>query len=296
MRSFRSLSGALSLALLLGLLLVSSVPAGAQTLTAASLERSIALNNILTTITPQGLSSAALAAIAAGSLDIREQTNFNASANTLTSTVFVVPTGAPNPTNLSQLPFASFVASTTMSIDKIYITSTPYNSVSFVGTVSQSTNTPFGNYLGAAEQFSFGFTNDKPPKINNVIEVFGGAVVIYSASAQGTFTIVQPSTGGGGGTPGVSIVINGVSGSSPTFTTTTNQIILDASASTSTNTGALTFTWTVVTGSASISFPNGKTSVANVQLGSGKITYVIKLTITDSTGATSVANITINLI
>jgi len=195
MKLFRSMGGALSLASLLGLLLVSSTPAGAQTLTALSLERSVALNNILTTITPTGLSSAALAAIAAGSLDIREQSNFNPTTNTLTTTVFVVPTGAPNPTNLSQLPFASFVASTTMSIDKIYITSKPYNAVSLVGTVTQSTNTPYGNYLGAAEQFSFGFTSDKPPKINNVIEVFGGAVVIYSAASQGTFTITQPSTG-----------------------------------------------------------------------------------------------------
>lgn len=296
MKLFRNMGGALSLASLLGLLLVSSSSAGAQTLTALSLERSIALNNILTTITPTGLSSAALAAIAAGSLDIREQSNFNPTTNTLTTTVFVVPTGAPNPTNLSQLPFASFVASTTMSIDKIYITSKPYNSVSLVGTVTQSTNTPYGNYLGAAEQFSFGFTGDKPPKINNVIEVFGGAVVLYSAASQGTFTIVQPSTGGGGGTTGVAIVINGVSGTTPTFTTTVNQIILDASASTSSNAGTLTYTWTSVTGAASISFPNGKTSVANVQLNSGNITYVIKLTITDPTGASSVATITINLI
>jgi|ERR1051326_6868717 hypothetical protein len=291
MRLFRNLSGALSLALLL--VVLSTAPARAQTLTALSLERSLALNNILTSITPQGISSTALAALASGALDLREQVNFNPSANTLSSTVFVVPTAAPNPTNLSQLPFASFVASTTMSIDKIYITSKPYNSVLFVGTVSQSTNTPYGNYLGATEDFSFGFTNDKPPKINNVIEVFGGAVVIYSASSQGTFTIVQPSTGGGGGTTGVSIVINGVTGTSPTFTTTVNQIQLNATASTSSNAGALTFAWSVVSGPASLS-ANG--SVANVQLNGGKISYVIKLVVTDSTGATSTATIAISLL
>ncbi|HEV2688969.1 MAG TPA: hypothetical protein VGV35_10450 [Bryobacteraceae bacterium] len=294
MKLFRNLGGALSLALLLGLL-VSSAPAGAQTLTALSLERSIALNNILTTITPQGIPTAALAALAAGSLDLREQVNFNSAQNTLSSTVFVVPTGAPNPTNLSQLPFTSFVASDTMAIDKIYVISKPYSAVSFVGTVSQSTNTPYGNYLGATEFFSFGFTSDKPPKINNVIESFGGAIVLYSAASSGTFTITQPPPPPGG-TTGVAIVVNGVTGTTPTFNTTTNQIILDASASTSTNGGTLTFSWVAVNGSAAISFPGGKTSVANIQLGSGKIAYTIKLTITDSTGASSVATITVNLI
>jgi len=296
MKLFRSLGGALSLALLLGLL-VSSVPAGAQTLTALSLERSLALNNILTTITPQGVSSAALAAIAAGSLDIREQVNFNPQLNTLSSTVFVVPTGAPNPTNLSQLPFTSFVASTTMAIDRIYITSKPSNTVLFVGSIIQSTNTPYGNYLGATSDFSFGFSNDKPPKISNVIETFAGAVVLYSASSGGTFTIVQPSTGGVGGTGGVSIVINGVSGTTPSFQSTLSTIVLDASKSTSTNAGALTYSWVPAAGSPSVSITGGNTAVANVTLAAGKgVTYVLKLTVTDSTGASTVATVSITFI
>jgi len=208
MKLFRNLGGALSLAMLAGMLVSSS--ANAQTLTALNLERSIALNNVLTTIPPTGFSAAALAAIAAGALDIREQLNFNPTANTLTSTVFVVPTGSPATTNLTQLPFASFVASTTLSVDRIYITSTPFNAVTLVGTISQSTATPYGNYLGATATVSFGFTNDTPPKVNNVIETVSGAVVIYSAASNGTFTITKPTTPGGGGGTGVSIVINGV--------------------------------------------------------------------------------------
>ena len=121
MKLLPSLGGALSLAVLLGLL-VSSVPAGAQTLTQLNFERSLALNNVLTTITPQGLSTAALAAIAAGALDIREQINYNSATSSLTSTTFVVPTGAPNPTPLGQLPTSSFVAQVTMLVDRIYIT------------------------------------------------------------------------------------------------------------------------------------------------------------------------------
>jgi hypothetical protein len=295
MKLFRNLGGALSLAMLAGMLVSS--PANAQTLTALSLERSLALNNILTTIPPTGLSSAALAAIAAGALDIREQLNFNPIQNTLTSTVFVAPTGAPNPTNLSQLPFTSFVASTTLAIDRIYITSTPFSAVTFVGTVAQSTATPYGNYLGATETFSFGYTADKPPKITNVIETIGGAVVLYSAASSGTFTITQPTTPGGGGTGGVAIVINGVSGVTPSFQSTLTTIVLDASKSTSTNTGALTYSWAPATGSASVSITGGSTAVANITLAAGKgVAYVLKLTVTDATGASSVATVTITFI
>jgi hypothetical protein len=293
MKLLRSLGGALSLAVLLGLL-VSSVPAGAQTLTQLNLERSLALNNILTTIAPQGLSTAALAAIAAGALDVREQVNYNTATSSLTSTIFVVPTGSPNPTPLGQLPTSSFVAQVTMLVDRIYITSNPAPAVRLVGTVNQSTATPYGNYLGNSESFSFGYTTDTPPKINNVEESFSGAVVLYSASSSGTFTITRPSSGGGGST-GVAISVNGVTGLTPTFTTTLNQIILDASASTSSNPGALTFSYVFVTGSGAISFGT-KSSIANVQLGSGKLVYTIKLTVTDSTGVSSVATITINYI
>jgi len=292
MKLLRSLGGALSL-LLLGLA-VASVPAGAQTLTALQEERSIALSNILTTITPQGLPAATLAALAAGALDLREQANYNAQQSTLTLTTFVVATGAPNPTNLITLPASSLVAQVTISIDKIYITS---SAVQFVGTISQSTTTPYGNYQGFPATFSFGYTKDTPPKINNVVDSVGGTIVIYSAAGSGTFTIQQPSTGGGGGgSTGVTVTINGQSSATPTFQTTVNQVLLDASKSTSTNAGALTYSWAVTQGTASISFPNGNTSTANIQLGSGKITYVITLTVTDATGAKSTATITIQYV
>lgn len=294
MKSLQRFSGALSLALLLGLV-VTSAPAVAQTLTALNLERTVALNNILTTITPN-VPASALAALAGGALELREQVNFNPQQNSLTQTYFVVPSGSPASTNLSQLPASSLIAITALNISRIDITSNPTPAVNIVGAISQSTNTPYGNYLGGTGTFSFGYTTDNPPKINNVIETVAGSVVVYSAASNGTFTIVTPSTGGGGTTTGVSIVVNGSTSATPSFQTTTNQIILDASKSTSTNAGALTFTWTVTQGSASISFPNGNQSIANVQLGSGKITYVITLKVTDSTGASTTIPISVQLI
>ena len=296
MRLLRSLGSALSVALVLGLF-ASAVPAGAQTLNSLTMERAIQLTDIKTTITPTGIPANVLAALTSGALEIREQTNYNPQASTLTSTTFVVPVGSPNPTSIGSLPLTSIIASVTMSIDKIYVTA---SAVQFVGNITQSTATPYGNYQGFPESFSFGFTKDSPPKINNVIESVAGTIVLYSASSNGTFTITQPPSGGGGGGggTGITIVVNGNTGNTASIQTTVNQVILDASASKSSNAGALTYTWSIPQGapSASISFPGGDTSKAFVQLASGKISYTINLTVTDSTGATSTATITIQYI
>jgi hypothetical protein len=292
MKLLRNLGGALSLALV-----VSSVPLGAQTVTAFSAERTISLTNVLTTVTPTAPASL-LAALAAGAVEIREQTNLNPQSNVLTSTVFVVPTGAPNPTNLTSLPISAFVATSQLTIDKTYITSTPSTAVSFVGTITQSTNTPYGNYTGASATYSFGYSADKPPKISNVIETIGGLIVLYSPSATGTFTIVGlPTTGGGTGGGAVTVNINGVTGNTPTITVFVNQVVLDASATTTTSGGTLTYSWALAPSSPSASITGGSTSKAAIQLNSGQNTYKFTLTITDSKGtAPIVVPVTVNFI
>src|SRR5260370_35504461 len=295
MKLLRNLGGALSLALLVGLV-VSSVPLGAQTVTGFTAEPALSLSNILTTVTPTAPASV-LAAIAAGAVEIREQSSLNTTNSTLTSIYFLVPTGSPIPTVLAQLPFSAFLASTTLTIDKTYVTSKPSAAVSFVGTYTQSTATPFGNYSGASGTYSFGYTSDAPPKINNVIETVGGYIVVYSPAATGTFTITAPTTPGGGGTGGVSVVINGSSSTNPTFTTVVNQIVLDASASTTTTGGALTYAWALAAGSPSAAITGGNTAKAAIQLGSGQNTYKFTLTITDSMGtAPTVITVTVNFI
>jgi K319-like protein len=292
MKLLRNFGGALSLALV-----VSSVPLGAQSVTAFSAERTISLTNVLTTVTPTAPASL-LAALAAGAVEVREQTNLNPQSNVLTSNVFVVPTGSPNPTNLTSLPISSLVATSQLTIDKTYITSKPSPAVAFVGTVTQSTNTPYGNYSGASGTYSFGYSADTPPKISNVIETIGGLIVLFSPSATGTFTIVGlPTTGGGTGTGTVTININGVTGATPTITTVVNQIVLDASASTTTSGGTLTYSWALAPGSPSASITGGSTAKAAIQLNSGQNSYKFTLTITDSKGtAPVVVPVTVNFI
>ena len=296
MKSLRSLGGALSFALVIGML-ASAVPVGAQTLNSLTMERTIQLTDIKTTITPTGIPPNVLAAITSGALEVREQSNYNPQAAALTSTTFVVPVGSPTPTAIGALPANSVIASVTMSIDKIYVTS---NTVQLVGSISQSSQTPYGNYQGYPATFSFGFTKDTPPKINNVIESVAGTIMLYSASATGTFTITLPPTppGGGGGGTGVTIVVNGITGATASFQTTVNQMTLNASASTSTNAGALTYAWSIPAGSpsAGISFPGGNTATPLIQLTSGLVQYTIVLTVTDSTGAMATMTITIQYI
>ncbi len=295
MKLLRNLGGVLSLALLVGLV-VSSVPLGAQTVTAFTAERSLSLSNILTTVTPMA-SPSVLAAIAAGAIEIREQSSLNPTAGTLSNTFFIVPTGSPNPTALAQLPFSAFVASTTLTIDRTYVVTSPVTTVGFHGRTTQSTNTPFGNYAGASGSYSFGYTSDKPPKINNVIETIDGVIVLYSAAATGTFTITGLPTTPGGGGGGISVVINGSSSANPTFTTVVNQIVLDASASTTTTGGTLSYAWALAPGSPGAAITGGNTAKAGIQLNSGQNTYKFTLTITDSMGTTpTVVTVTVNFV
>jgi hypothetical protein len=294
MKLLRSIGGALLVVLILGLLAVA-VPAGAQTLNSLTMERVLVLSTVHSSLTPN-LPASLLGALTSGAQEIHEQTNYNPQASLVTETLFVLPAGSPLPTSLSTVPVTSYILSFAMSIDKTYVTS---SAVQFVGTISQSSAPLVGSasYQGSPATLSFGYTKDTPPKIHDVIESIAGVVVSYTGAATGTFNITLPPTGGGGGGggTGVTIVVNGATGTTPSFQTTVNQLTLDASASSSTNAGALTYTWSIPQGSpsAGISFPGANTAVAFVQLSSGKQTYTVNLTVTDATGATATATITI---
>jgi hypothetical protein len=294
MKLLRSLGGAFSVALILGLVAIA-LPAGAQTLNSLTMERVLTLSSAQSSLT-SNLPASVLASIASGTLEVHEQTNYNPQASTLTSTFFLVPAGTTPPVNIGTVPATNILAIVALTADKIYITK---SAVQFVGLISQSSTPLFGSasYQGVPATFSFGFTTDTPPKIHDVIDSVAGVAVAYTASATGTFNITQPTTPGGPGGPGsgVTIVVNGITSATPNFQTTVNQLTLDASASTSTNAGALTYTWSIPAGSpsAGISFPGGNTAKAFVQLSSGKQTYTINLTVTDATGATATVPITI---
>lgn len=297
---FRSIVAVFALALVL--LLVSSAPATAQltssapgtapSLQAFNIERVIALNNILTTITPN-IPANVLAALAGGALEIREVLAYNAQSQTLTSTVFGVPTGSPIPTPVSVLANLgnALVEQSTTTVDKVYVTATPFMSVTFVGKVTQSTPTPYGPYLGAVSTLSVGFTSDTPPKVTTVVESVSGALVAYSAAATvNAFAVTIPSTGGGGGmssnpTVVIAPIINPV---------LVKEVTLDASKSTDPNGLALTYLWSQPGGQNS-ALINVNSPVAIAQLGNnGPATYTFMVKVTDSAGNSATGMVTVN--
>jgi hypothetical protein len=284
---------AFSVALLAGLLASTG---GAQTTTtpgstsptppavsAFNIERVTPLNSISSTLTPK-LDPATLAAVQSGALEIREQINYNAQNQVLTVNLFTAQPGAPLPTpagsNISKSTFSTY----TISVDKVYLSTTPNPSVLFVGTVGSNTPaSPFGNLSGAAAAVSIGYTSDTPPKINNVVTLVAGTYLDYTASATGTLTftsnpITPPGSSGGAG-PVISVVEPGV--------TTFRAVTLDASKSTGTPT--LKFQWSVVAGAADVG--NATTSVATGYIYGGAGTYTFKVTVTDGNGVSATKTI-----
>ena len=168
-----------------------------------------------------------------------------------------------------------------------------FMSVTFVGTDTQSTATPYGNYQGATSTLSVGFTSDTPPKINNVIESVSGALVAYSSSAAvNTFTVTlpPPPPGGGGGTTPTVVI------TPANQTTIVKEVNLDASQSTDPNGLALTYQWSAP-GNENVSILHGNSAVATAQLGNnGPAVYTFTVTVTNSAGQSATGTTTVNYI
>ncbi len=136
---------------------------------------------------------------------------------------------------------------------------------------------------------------------NTACGMVSGSGVTSSAWLTSPFTSTQlpppvtpPPPPSGGGNP-VTIVITGPGGATSTsnnFTSTSNQITLNASQSTSTNSGTLSYAWTPSPGYATVVISGGNTATPTLQLHSPG-TYQLSLTVTDATGATATATITI---
>jgi hypothetical protein len=273
-------------------------PMQAQTCTVAptslqalSLERVLTLSNVLSTQTAT-IPANILASITGGAQEIRERLIFNPLANTLTSTVFLVAAGSPNPTPIGVDLTQSTLEGFTLNIDRIYTSCKPVPNVLLVGTIGQSSggiNTPaglFGSFIGAPAAISIGYTTDNPAKVNNAVVVIAGTVVDFSASASGTLTfppspVTPPGTSGA---PSIVIVPALPATTGSRIQVVTNPLHLDASATTDPNGKTLTFQYSSVPPVAFSPSPNVPNP--DVQFPSGG-DFTITLTVTNSAGLVS---------
>jgi len=277
---------------------VTMRPVSAQAQTSGSAPTLTALTNLEQSLTagdalpaPMNLPASVSAGLAGLSLDLRIQTNYSAAANSLTLTMFAVPIGSPAPTNLAQIASSSIIGSATINVDRVYVTGT---AVMFVGSVSASSLTVFGNEVGAPATLSFAYSGDTPPNITNVTENLGGSGVLFSSTATGALTITKPgNTGTSTGStvtvvvnPGANLSVNGTN----SFQTESSHASLDGSKSTSSIGATLTYSWSAPPGTASIFFANTANPVIQFFT---KGTYVITLTVTDATGATATQAVTV---
>ncbi len=140
----------------------------------------------------------------------------------------------------------------------------------------------------AASTLSVDIVGGTTVQFSNITLQFAGGATAHFGS-QLIHGVVSPPP------PGITIEIAGPGGAtSPTntFQTVTGGVNLDASQSTSSNPGALSFSWTTAPGYPTFGIPGGNTAKPSVQLPYPG-TYQLILTVTDSTGATATATITL---
>jgi hypothetical protein len=252
--------------------------------TELSLERTLALSTTLTS-TDLVLTPDAIQAVTSGALEVRERLIYNPAGATLTSTIFVVQPGSPLPTPINANLNGLVLGTYSLSIEKIYSTTRPKNSLAFTGTVtSSSPNGVLGNVAGTPFVVSMGYTDDAPAKIIDLVHVMAGRVVVYTKDAAGTLVIPKPITPPAPG-EGPQITI-----SAPTVTID-RQITLDASQTTDASGTSLTFAWKNANKSAVILNPN--TARPIVQFGEGLGDYSFELTVTNGNGVSAKKTVTV---
>jgi hypothetical protein len=265
----------------------TTAPTGLTTL---NFERAATLADILETSTPN-LPPNVLASIAGGAQEIREIFVYNSQQGTVTSTVFLVASGAPLPTPNFNFQ-TGVIESVTTRISLILTGCNPVPSLLLVGTVSSSSASgAFGNVNGSPVAISIGYTTDTPAKINNVAEVLAGLVVAYSPAGTGTVTFPAVTVVPPGSTGAVTITVSNpqlgtLVGGAKVIQTGQNPTLLDASASMGGSGGdALTYSWSTL--GAPVNFNGtGKTGQIEVTFPSPG-DFTIQLTVTDTSTGTS---------
>ena len=211
----------------------------APSLKSLTLESVVPIENVNSTIAPN-IPASLLSALTGGTMELRQQLNYNAAAKTLMVIGISEPAGSPLPT-----PSAATGVTTlwtyTVNVDRVEMTAKPGNAVVFLGSVaSGSSSTPFGDISGALVSVSAGYLaptgTSSSTTFVGISTGIAGSASLFSRQGSGTVVLGSSPTGG------VPMAVAGPKN----FISGTPQFQLDGTHSTDPSGGTVTYHWTFV--------------------------------------------------
>ena len=172
----------------------STCAVAASTVTAMALEQVITFNNVLATVGPPPP-----VGVVNGTQEIHQSFVLDPQSATIHATTFLVPKGAPSPTDPRTITQANTLQVSTIKVSEILSGTNPAPSLMIVGTLISSppggfpstVGTPVVITMGYATGLGFSYFN----VVNNVGLIVAGQVVSWSPTAIGTFSVGYPPAG-----------------------------------------------------------------------------------------------------
>jgi hypothetical protein len=264
--------------------------AGAPTLKSLTIEAIVPVSGLDAAATPN-VPADTLASLTNGTLELRQQLSYSASANTLKVTGIVEAPGSPLPTPASAAGVTTLY-SYTINVDRVDVTAKPGNAVVIVGSVSgDSAVTPFGDIAGALVSVSAGYktstTTASTTEFSRVSTNIAGAASLFSTKGSGTV-----STGDATGS-GLPVAVAGPKN----FISGSPQFQLDATKSKDPSGGTLTYHWSFVPSFGStVNLAGADTATPTVTVPDNSTAegdYTFQLTVTNSAGLSAMDTVTV---
>ena len=216
-----------------------SVPGTATppSLKSLNLEAVIPLANINATGTLD-IPASLLSAFTNGTMELRQQLNYSATAQTLVVSGISVPAGSPMPTPLNATGVTT-LWNYTVNLDRVDLTTKPGSAVVFLGFASNSSSgTPFGDISGSLVSVSTAYIASpgglSATAFSGIATSIAGSASLFSKQGSGTIMTSSKSISG------APVAVAGPKN----FISIIPQFQLDGSHSTDPNGGTLTYHWT----------------------------------------------------
>ncbi|MEO8125894.1 MAG: PKD domain-containing protein [Bryobacteraceae bacterium] len=260
-------------------------------LKALTLESVVPIDGIDSTVTPN-IPADLLSAFTSGTMELRQQLNYDAAAQTLKVTGIAEAAGSPLPTPAGAAGVTT-LWTYTVNVERVELSAKPANAVLFFGTAaSGSTGTPFGDISGALVSVSTGYTvpvdASAPTTFSGIAANLAGAATLFSK--QGTGKLITSSGTGGSGVP---VAVAGPKN----FISGNPQFQLDATHSTDPGGGTLTYHWVFMpvfgTTANLVGADTATPTVTVPSYSDAEGDYTFQLTVTNAAGLSATDTVTI---